>query len=492
MHLKRVLSILIVILLLFGMVGCDYTDKAYIYFQLFDKPQTVDPQTASTDTELLIVNNIFEGLFRKDKDGKIVNGVIESYKKNGLTYTFKLKKDLIWSDETPLTAHDFVFGFKRAVMPETKSPFVTRLFAIENAKEIFEGKADYSTLGVIASDDYTLKIQLIQEDDKFKETLTTSVCMPCNEKFFYESGGKYGIESETTLSNGSYKLSKWGKEIFGIRLYKNKNYVGDFTAKNAAVFLSFSEDKTVTQILAEDDADMAFIPPVDIETVKEIGFNIKSHDNICWFLTLSDRLPLEIRKSFSMLADGSVYEKSLKTGYSVANSIYPPALNTQVNITGMPIYDLEKAKQLYSQSVVTLPDKKFPSDIVLYYYDDSFSKKVVTDIVGHWQNNLGAFVNIEAVSSADILTQQLKEQSYGMSIFPIDASSPELAEYLQKFGINYDGQDLTELQIQVLKSNNIVPIMYQSTCIAYEDGLNNVVFTHGNGCIDFSFIIKKS
>ncbi len=490
MHFKKLLSLLLVLFLFCGNIGCDETEKAYIYFQLSEKPQTLDPQTASTDTELMIVRNIFEGLLRKDKNGNIVCGVAESYQKNGLVYTFKLRENATWHNETPITADDFVFGLLRALIPETKSPYVSRLFPIKNAKEIYSGKADYSLLGVTATDKYTLKIELAYDDTGFEDTLTTSVAMPCNKEFFYDAGGKYGIESDNTLSNGSYRLAKWGKDIFGIRLYKNKEYKGDFEAKNAAVFLSCNEKTTATQIMLDKDADIAFVPSTDIETLKQAELKFASYDNICWFLTLSDGLSADIRKSLAILANGQVFKDSLKNGYIVANSIYPPALSCDTTASGITIYNLDAAKQLYSNAIIKLKDKKFPSDVVLYYYDDGFSKKVVTDIVGHWQNNLGAFVNIEAVSSPDVLISQAATQTYGLSIFPLSASSPKLAEYLQLFGISYNGQSLTDIQINLLKSNNIVPLMFQSTSIAYKQNLNNVIFTHGNGCIDFSFIVK--
>lgn len=491
MKFKRIVSAFLAVFLFMGIIGCDSTDDKYIYFQVSEKPATLDPQTASSDIELMIIRNIFEGLLRKDKDGKIVCAVAESYQKDGLTYTFKLRDNAVWHDETPITADDFVFGLKRAVMPETKSPFVSRLYCIKNAKEIYEGKADYSSLGVFAEDKHTLKIELVYQDENFEEALTTSVAMPCNEKIFYESGGKYGIFTDNTLSNGSYKLSKWAKDIFGIRLYRNKQYTGPFTAKNAAVFFNYNEDLTVSQTLLDNDADIAFIPSAEITTLKESDFKVDSYDNICWFLTLSDTLSPNIRKSFSMLSNGKVFQNSLKEGYSVANSVFPPALSEEVKSSGMSVYDLESAKQLYADAIGQLKDKKFPNDIVLYYYDDGFSKKIVTDIVGHWQNNLGAFVNIKPVSSPEVLTSQLIDQTYGMSIFPISADSPEITEYLQKFGINYNGQNLTELQINILKSNNIIPIMFQSTAVAYKKNLQNVNFTHGNGCIDFAFIVKN-
>ncbi len=492
MKLKQIIAFLLVIFLFLGIIGCNNTEKAYIYFQLSEKPNALDPQTAATDTELMIVRNIFEGLLRKDNEGKIVCGVAESYDKNGLSYTFKLNKYAKWHNDTPITADDFVFGLTRAVLPETESPFVSRLFAIKNAKEIYNSTASVSDFGVKAIDKYTLKIELDYQDENFEDTLTTSLSMPCNREFFNNSGGKYGMNSENILSNGSYKLSKWGKEVFGIRLYKNKNYSGNFAAQNAAVFFNCDDENTATKILLADDTDIAFIPSFDIETVINSGFKTQSYDNICWFLTLSDGLTNDIRKSLCILANSEVYKNSLKTGYSVANSIFPPALNTQVSSSGMTVYNLETAKKLYSDAIHNLKDKKFPSDVVLYYFDDGFSKKVVTDIVGHWQNNLGAFINIEAVSSPEVLISQLTAQTYGLSIFPISASSPLMTEYLEKFGINYNGQELTQLQIETLKSNNIVPIMFQSTSVAYRGNLSNVNFAHGNGCIDFAYIIKSA
>lgn len=488
--LKRLISLMLSVFILFSISGCDSTDKAYIYFQLPEKPITLDPQTASTDTELLIIRNIFEGLLRKDKNGKIVCGVAESYQKNGLTYTFYLRKDAKWHTQDPITADDFVFALRRAVSPQTKSPLVSRLFCIKNAKEINSSKMNAENLCVTAIDKHTLKIELSYEDENFEETLTTSIAMPCNENFFYESSGKYGMFKEHILSNGSYKLSKWAKEIFGIRLYKNNNYSGNFTAKNAAVFLSHNQELSSSEILLEEDADMAFISASEIPAIKESNFEIKSYDNICWFLTLSNDIPSGIRKSFAILSNGKVFQKNLNDGYSISNSIFPPALNSGVESSGMQVYDLNAAKELFSNEVKKLENKKFPS-IKLYYYDDGFSKRIVTDIVGHWQNNLGAFVNIESVSEPNVLESQISNQTYGMSIFPISADSPEMAEYLQKFGINYTGQDLSQLQINMLKSNNVVPLMFQSTSLAYSKNLTDVVFEHGNGCVDFAFIIKS-
>ncbi len=489
---KKLISIAISIVLLFSLTACDGSDSAYIYFYLNEQPETVDPQTAKSDVELMLVRNIFEGLLRIDENGKLECGVAESYSLNGLTYTFKLKKDVVWSDETPITAHDFVFGFKRAVNPKTKSPFVKRLYSIKNAKAINKGEKDIDTLGVKAIDDYTLQITLTKKDKNFEKTLTTSIAMPCNEEFFESTAGRYGLENETTLSNGSYRFSKWNKEIFGIRLYRNKFYNGDFVAKNAAVFFTMNDKQTPLLALKESDADIAFINSNEIKEAKENGFITDTYNNIVWYLTISDGFSSDIRKSLISLANPKIFSKNLTDGYYKPNSIYPGIVTDKTIKKGITPYDLQNSKDIFASAVANLSDKKFPTDVVLYYYDNGFSKNIVTDIVGHWQNQLSAFVNIESVSAPEVLLPQLKNQTYALSVFPLTANSQSSDEYLENFDVSYSGKSLSEIQEELLKSKNITPLFTQDTVIAYGTELSNVKLDKGDGCIDFAYIIKDN
>ena len=90
----KIISLILAIILLLPLTACDDTNDAYIYFQLDEVPRTLDPQTAKTNVELMLSQNLYEGLMRFDGDGKLVCAVAESYEKQGLTYTFKLNKKL--------------------------------------------------------------------------------------------------------------------------------------------------------------------------------------------------------------------------------------------------------------------------------------------------------------------------------------------------------------------------------------------------------------
>ncbi len=486
---SRLLCFVLSLLVVFSVAGCESTKDAYIYFELPSTPDVLDPQTASADSELLIVKNIFEGLLRKNSEGKIVCGVAEIYETDGINYTFTLRKNAKWSNGEKLTAKDFEFALKRAVSPETKAPFASRLFSIKGAEEIYNGSANKNTLSVKAVDNQTLKITLKEKDEYFEETLTTSVAMPCNEKFFKESAGKYGLSAAQTLSNGSYKLTKWRRDPFGIRLYKNNEYKGDLESQNAAVFLTCNDDEPIMTKLEKNSIDMAFIDCSLTEDAEKLGLKTEGIQNICWFLTLSDDFSPNMRKALNMLVGGEVYSKDLKVGYSTATSIFPEVIKGNKTATGITVYNQAQAKQLYMSEVELLENKKFPSDVVLYYYDNGSMKSVVTDIVGHWQSSLSAFVNIESVSNADLLKNELVSREYKMAIFPIRADSQRDYEYLEKFGINSSG-DLTAAQTELLKSNNIIPIMFQNTVIAYSPALTKVSAINGDGYIDFSFIVK--
>ena len=217
-HFIKFTALLTAVILLLGTVGCkDSYQNAIIYYEVPERPFTLDAQTASTDSELSIVKNIYEGLLRKNSSGAVVCGAAESFEKNGLKYTFKLRENGVWSNKEPLTAADFVFGLRRAVTPATAAPFASRLFAIKNAKEIGSGKKSADTLGVSAPDEHTVIIELAYDDPSFEEALTTSVAMPCNEKFFNESGGKYGLTLNTVISCGSYRLGRWNDDENSLR-----------------------------------------------------------------------------------------------------------------------------------------------------------------------------------------------------------------------------------------------------------------------------------
>lgn len=489
---KRFLSVILSLLLIVGTLsGCGgkYMD-AYIYFELLEKPKTLDPQTASSDSELLIVRNIYEGLMRKSDDGTIIGGVSENYSYENLTYTFNLNENAVWSNGEKVTAYDFEYGLRRAVDPKIKAPFASRLFSITNAEAINSGNADMSTLGVKAVDETTLTITLCREDNNFLDTLTTSVCMPCNQEFFEQSIGKYGLDAENTISNGSYRLTKWNKEDFGIRLYKNEEYTGIFQAQNAAVFISCVDDEAQNIRLTDGDSDMAFLPCSELDAADSAGLTTQSVQNVCWILTVSRNYSPEVRRAFALGFSSDIYSGSLSDGFAAAKSIYPEILGISADGIGLTGYNIDEAKSVMSAQIAAMQDSKFPQS-TLYYYENEGVKDLATAIVGHWQQNLSTFVNIEPSSNLTVLQKEIRESTLDFALFPVTASNDLFSEYAKNFACVSTAATPDVLQQELLGNNVILPVAYQSTNISYIPLLENVVMEADNGYIDFSYIIKR-
>ena len=472
------------------MCGCsEKYEEAIVYFELLEKPKTLDPQTAQDDSELLIIRNIYEGLMRETDTGEIVEGACESYVYNNLTYTFTLRDNVSWSNGDKLTAYDFEYAFRRAVDPKINAPFASRLFAIENAKAIASGTADVSALGVRATDEKTLVIKLCQEDNDFLKTLATSVCMPCNEKFFDESIGKYGLDAKCIISNGSYRLTKWNKEEFGIRIYKNEEYTGDFKAKNAAVFISCIDNEAQVARLG-GESDIAFVGGAELDNAKNAGLETTSVQNVCWVMTISRNFSSEVRRALAAGFSTDVYSESLALGYSAAKSIYPEVLGIKLDGVGITPYNINESKSIMSAQVAAMEDKKFPPS-VLYYYNEDGAKELATSIVGHWQQNLSTFINIKSADNLEALQNEIHENELEFALFPITAKSEFFSEYAKQFTNDVSVVTPDQLQQQLLSDYTIIPVAYQDTNISYISTLEGIVVGDDNGYIDFSYIIKR-
>ncbi len=493
MKLKRLICVfmsVIVFVSVFSACQSKYL-KNYVYFDIKNLPHSLDPQIAESDEELLIVRNIFEGLLRKDKDGKIVCGAASDYAKDGLTYTFKLRENAVWSDGTLITADDFVFGLRRAVTPSVKAPFAKRLSCISGADSIINGTLSPENLGVKAIDGKTLSITLSREDSRFLNTLTTSVAMPCNEEFFSSTIGKYGLSAENIISNGSYVLKKWNKEDFGIRIFRNENYGGDFKANNGAVFISSKKDETPDVFFSKKSVDCAFVKSDNLDSVMELGANKISYQNICWVMTVGNSYSPTVRKALLSAFSPDVYKSSLPSGFTPAYSLYPDVLNVNgaTDQKGFTPYNLEYAKSLFSDAVKQMEDKQFPSSSV-YVGTQKPIIPAVQSILWHWQNNLCAFVNIANAKFPDELPSQLKTKDVPFAVFPVIAKSTDINEYLLNFGAANSSPETA--QENLLKDNTLVPIAFEDTNICYLSELSNLFTECENGYIDFSFAIKKN
>ncbi len=105
--------------------------------------RSLDPQAVIGNSGGALMYELFEGLVTEDRSGKLVPGASESWSRSddGLTYTFRLRQGLRWSDGVPITAEDFVYSWRRVVDPKNALRGAGTLFPVKNALAITKAHA---------------------------------------------------------------------------------------------------------------------------------------------------------------------------------------------------------------------------------------------------------------------------------------------------------------------------------------------------------------
>ncbi len=168
-----------------------------------------------------------DGLYRLGPDGKPEPGIAKSHEvsEDGLTWTFDLRENATWSNGDPVTAHDFVFAWQRAVDPDTGSEYGPYMMGgvIKNATAVSQGEIPVDELGVKAVDDYTFEVTLEQPTPYFESMTTFGTFLPMNEEFVKEQGDNYAMEADALLSNGPFIMTEWSHGE-GWTVEKNEDY----------------------------------------------------------------------------------------------------------------------------------------------------------------------------------------------------------------------------------------------------------------------------
>ena len=184
-------------------------DQTFTY-RLLDQFPTLDPQLNEDTSGFHVIRDLFEGLLSQDANGDLVPGVAAHYTASdgNTTYTFTLREDARWSNGDPVTAHDFVHAWRRAVDPATASPYgwYLKLTEMVNAGDILAGNKPPSELGARAVDDYTLEVKLNTALPYFPAMTTYATLFPAHRATIEAHGandGKYSNPKVDELMRAS-------------------------------------------------------------------------------------------------------------------------------------------------------------------------------------------------------------------------------------------------------------------------------------------------
>jgi oligopeptide transport system substrate-binding protein len=173
------------------------------------EPLSLDPHKCTGTWENNIIGNMFIGLTTENPRAEPIPGMAERWEtsEDGLTWTFFLRR-ANWSDGEACDAHDFEFGFKRILNPDTLAQYASFLYPIKNAQPINAGEMPLDQLGVTAIDDLTLEIRLEHPAPYLPQLLKHYTAYPI-PKHVVERVGDAWTHPDNMVVNGAFKLVRW-------------------------------------------------------------------------------------------------------------------------------------------------------------------------------------------------------------------------------------------------------------------------------------------
>ncbi|MCJ8284383.1 MULTISPECIES: peptide ABC transporter substrate-binding protein [unclassified Halomonas] len=175
--------------------------------------------------ESQILMDVYEGLVKNAPDGEILPGMATDWEvsEDGKTYTFTLREDARWSDGEPVTAEDFVFGWRHLLDPANASKYAYMLYPVVNAREVNTGELPLEELGVESRDDgRTFVVQLTQPTPYFLQLLTHYTGYPQPQHTFEAYGRDY-VDLDNIVTNGAFTPTEWISQS-RITVAKNPEY----------------------------------------------------------------------------------------------------------------------------------------------------------------------------------------------------------------------------------------------------------------------------
>lgn len=355
---------------------------------------------------------IHDSCVRPDKEFNPQPAGCESWEvsDDGLTWTFHLPEDKVWSDGTPVTAEDWVFTLQRYARPDYDFEWFYSMAGIQNWNEVVSGDLPPEELGAQVVDDHTFTVTTDQPAPFLIKQFADLWLAPKHIVQDRMADGSWALNPDTAVSAGPYKLEKWdkGKEIVWVA---NDKYTGPYPPMMDKIILTFMEPEVRFNAYKSGEIDIigygyeVDLPPASLAQAQadpELSEQLISWPNfITYYLFFDTWNPpfddANVRKAFSHAIDReALVNGPLKNQATAAYTMNPPGFpgESVAELKDIQTYDPEKAREYLAEA--GYPDGEgFPKLIMKTRSAYPALTNAAEGIASMLKENLGVEVEIQ-------------------------------------------------------------------------------------------------
>ncbi|MGF0538652.1 ABC transporter substrate-binding protein [Agrobacterium sp. ES01] len=324
-----------------------------------DDITTLDPAIGYDWVNWSMIKSLFSRLVDYEPGtANIVPSLAESFEvaPDGLTYTFKLRKGVKFSNGRDVVASDVKYSLERAVNPKTQGPGAGFFGAIAGFDEMTAGTADTMS-GIETPDDGTVIFHLTRPDATFLHVLAINFASVVPKEAVEAANGDFG---KHPVGSGTFILKDW---TIGQKLVFDKNpdyYVKDIPHIDKVTVEVGQEPLVALLRLQKGEVDIAGdgIPPakfLEIKNSPEGADMIVDGEQLhTGYITLNTKVKpfddVKVRQAINMAVNKERIVRILNGRATPANQPLPPLMpGYDKDYKGYP-FDVEKAKALLTEA----------------------------------------------------------------------------------------------------------------------------------------------
>jgi len=343
-------------------------------------------------------------------------GMAEKYEvsKDGLTYTFYIRKGAVWSDGKPINANDFKYAWLRGLAPATASKNAQQLWYIKGAKPYNMGKnKDPNSVGITVKDDHTLVVQL-EAPAAFFPHLITYVAYAPVPKHAVDKHGKLWTRPENIVVNGPFIMTEWTPRA-KLVMKKNPKYwdADKVKLKGTVVLLGDSQEKNLNYYKSGQAHAARAIPPDQTRQMVQQGRkDLKIDQIMCtyYYVTRMDKPPFDdplVRRAINMAIDRETMTKQILGLFQVpATTLLPDMFAGTLGYSALKgdDYNPAEAKRLIAEA--GYPGGRGIPPVELVYNTYEGHRLIAVFVQRNLKENLGIQVSINNMEWKSLLKKQ--------------------------------------------------------------------------------------
>lgn len=449
---RKTIAKLLVVVLAISMVSsmltaCKKEKKNELTVAVGSQFTTFDPALNTEFANSYVMVHMYSGMFSRGPEGEVINDLCESYEvsDDGLTYTFHMVSDAVWSDGVPITAYDFEYSYLRALSYGPENAWASNDFVtfIEGAKEyneaaLQEGKsfdcttADHSYVGIEAVDDTTLVLRLKTPCTYLTALMGNNAWLTVREDFAVQHESLWAFDNNYPTS-GAYTLLECNENQKAVLARNDKYRYADLVSMDTITFLCMADEDAQALAYRAKEIDIA----LSVSNETAVSYSESEdlwlmHQPFSYFLVINSgstgpewAKDVRVRRALALAIDKDSLVSVLGGSmfFPVLHGYVPDGIpgvgesfREEGDADGYTLeYDLDQAKALLSEAGY---DESHPLHITYKYSSNGIHGDVAIILQQMWKA-AGIDVELQSVESGAFYDQigqgdfEIARYSYG-------------------------------------------------------------------------------